>query len=383
LSRNLQTLQETARRISQEVLSKHAVAIDRDAVWPQASLAAVAKSGLCGLHVPRRLGGLDEGMLALVVVTEELARECSSTALCYGMHCVASAVLAAKATPDQEERYLRPIANGSHLTSLALSEAGTGIHFYWPQTRLTLDGEFYVVNGTKHFVTSGGFADSYVVTSAHAGGNGDVGEFSALVLDAGTPGVTWTGDWKGFGMRGNASKALQLTDVRVPRRQLLGKEGDEVWYVFEVIAPYFLMAMSGVYIGIAAAALDAAVADVQGRQHSHTDMPVSEQPIVQHRVSELWLQVQQARQLVHTAARLADVGDPSALPALLGSKLAATTAAVDVTNGAMTLTGGRAYRENGTIARLLRDARAGHVMAPPTDLLHVWLGRTALGMPLL
>lgn len=377
------SLQQTARRIGQEVLSQHAFAVDRDAVWPEASLAAVAEAGLNGLHVPRRLGGLDEGMLALVVVTEELARECSSAALCYGMHCVASAVLAAKATPDQEERYLRPIAEGRHFTSLALSEAGTGIHFYWPQTRLTLDGEFYVVNGTKQFVTSGGFADSYVVTSVHAGGSGDVGEFSALVIDASTPGATWTGDWKGFGMRGNASKTLQLNDVRVPRRQLLGKEGDEVWYVFEVIAPYFLMAMSGVYLGIAAAALDAAIADVQSRQHSHTGEAVATQPIVQHRVAELWLQVHQARQLVHAAARLADVGDSSALAALLASKVAAATAAVDVSNGAMTLSGGRAYRENGTLGRLLRDARAGHVMAPPTDLLHVWLGRTALGMPLL
>lgn len=352
-------------------------------MWPQASLAAIAHAGLSGLHVASRLGGLEEGMLALVVVTEEFGRECSSTALCYGMHCVASAVLSAKATPDQEERYLRPIANGRHFTSLALSEAGTGIHFYWPQTQVAQDGDVYVVNGTKQFVTSGGFADSYVVTSAHVGGAGDVGEFSALVVEAGTPGVTWTGDWKGFGMRGNASKTLQLADVRVPRRQLLGKEGDEVWYVFEVVAPYFLMAMSGVYLGIAAAALEAATVDVQSRQHSHTGEAVAAQPIVQHRVAELWMQVQQARQLVYAAARLADVGDPSALPMLLASKIAAATAAVDVTNGAMTLAGGRAYRENGTLSRLLRDSRAGHVMAPPTDLLHGWLGRTALGMPLL
>lgn len=383
LSQNIQSLQGVARRIGQEVLSQHAAAVDREAVWPQASLAAVAKAGLLGLHVPRRLGGLDEGMLALVVITEELARECSSTALCYGMHCVASAVLAAKATPEQEERYLRPIADGSHFTTLALSEAGTGIHFYWPQTRVVADADVYVVNGTKQFVTSGGFADSYVVTSAHAGGSGEVGEFSALVLDAGTQGATWTGDWKGFGMRGNASKTLQLTDVRVPRRQLLGKEGDEVWYVFEVVAPYFLMAMSGVYIGIAAAALDAAISDVQSRQHTHTGETLAAQPVIQHRVAELWLQVQQARQMMHAAARLADMGDPAALPALLASKVAAATAAADVTNGAMTLCGGRAYRENGMLPRLLRDARAGHVMSPTTDLLYAWLGRTALGMPLL
>jgi len=371
-------------RVAREVLAAHVERVDAQAVWPEESLRAVADAGLLGLHVPKALGGREEGMLGLVVVSEELARECPSTALCYGMHCVATAVLAAKATRDHQARYLEPIAAGRHFTSLALSEAGTGIHFYWPQTHLTLDGDDYVVNGTKQFVTSGGFADSYVVTTSNAApGSGEAGEFSALVIDAGTPGATWRGDWLGFGMRGNASKTLQLENVRVPKRQLLGKEGDEVWYVFEVVAPYFLMAMSGIYLGIAAAAADSAIADVQGRTHSHTGQSIAAEPVVQHRVAELWIQVQEARELVQAAARRADFGDPLALPALLASKVAASTAAVNVANEAMTLGGGRAYRDNGRAARLLRDARAGHVMSPTTDILKQWLGRSLLGVPLL
>ena len=93
--------------------------------------------------------------------------------------------LAAKATPEHEQHYLRPIAEGVHFTSLALSEAGTGVHFYFPQTHLERDNGFYTVNGTKQFVTSGGFADSYVVTTSSARpGSSDIGEFSALVLEA-------------------------------------------------------------------------------------------------------------------------------------------------------------------------------------------------------
>ena len=379
-----QHLQTTADRIARDVLSREAAAVDAAGAWPQRGLEAIAAAGLLGLHVPERLGGLGQGMLALVVVTEALAKECASTALCFGMHSVATAVLAAKATPDHEVRYLRPIAEGRHFTSLALSEAGTGIHFYWPQTHVARDGDDFIVNGTKQFVTSGGFADSYVVTTSSTGAAaGEPGEFSALILDANTPGAVWTGDWNGFGMRGNASKALTLTDVRLPRAQLLGREGDEVWYVFEVIAPYFLMAMSAVYLGIAAGALETVTSDLGGREHAHTGRSLAAEPIVQHRVAELWMDVHQARELVLSAARLADVGDPAALTALLSSKIAAVTAAVQVTNEALTLGGGRAYRENGRLARLLRDARAGHVMAPPTDVLKLWLGRTVLGLPLL
>lgn len=384
LPESIEGLQDTATRVAREVLAVEAEAVDREAVWPQRGLRAIGDAGLLGLHVPRRLGGLEEGMLALVVVTEALARECPSTALCYGMHCVATAVLAAKSTARHEEQYLRPIAEGRHFTSLALSEAGTGLHFYWPLTHLRRDGDCYVVNGTKQFVTSAGFADSYVVTtsSAHPG-SGEAGEFSALIVDSGAPGAVWEGEWQGLGMRGNASKALRLTDVRVPMAQLLGKEGDEVWYVFEVIAPYFLMAMSAVYLGIAAAALELAVADARGREYAHTGQTLSAEPVVQFRMADLWLRDQQARQLVYEAARLADLGDPTTLCMLLGSKTVAATAAVDIANGALDLGGGRAYRENGRLARLLRDGRAGHVMAPTTDLLKVWLGRSILNVPLL
>ena len=384
LPSSIERLRLIATDVAETTLAAEAERVDAEAAWPERGLRAIADAGLLGLHVPQRLGGREEGMLALVVLTEALARQCPSTALCYGMHCVASAVLAAKSTPHHDERYLRPIAAGTHFTTLALSEAGTGAHFYWPQTHLLRADDHYVITGTKQFVTSGGHADSYVVTTTNADpGSGEAGEFSALVLDEGTAGMDWTGDWRGFGMRGNSSRAMRLDGVRVPVAQLLGSEGDEVWYVFEVIAPYFLMAVSGVYLGIASAALEMAVDDVKQRSYAHTGQSLSAESAVQHNIAELWLQVQQACGMVRHAASLADVGDPGALPALLGSKIAATTAAIEVANRAMGLGGGRAYRENGRLGRLLRDARAGDVMAPTTDMLKSWLGRSALGLPML
>src|SRR5690606_14515240 len=192
--------------------------------------------------VPRRHGGLGLGLLALARTCEELGQACSSTAMNWGMHHVGAAVIAAKATVEQQERYLAPIAAGTHLTTLALSEPGTGVHFYIPETRLTDAGSSLRVSGTKSFVTNGGRADSYVLSTAAISGE-SVGKFSCVIVPREAEGLRWGPEWAGVGMRGNSSRNLELHDVELPRRDLLGEVGDEIWYVFNVVAPYFMVAM--------------------------------------------------------------------------------------------------------------------------------------------
>lgn len=380
-SPQLRDLIATARRITADVVAPEAEAEDAEARWPARAMRALADAGLMGLTVPREAGGLGQGLSGLVSVAETLAAGSGATALCYAMHCVGSAVIAAKATDDQKRRYLEPIVRGEHITTLALSEPGSGAHFYFPQTSLErLDGEF-VVNGTKSFVTNGGHADSYVVSTA-ASGAGE-GVFSCLVVDAGTPGLVWQDGWEGFGMRGNSSRTVRLENARVPVPNLLGHEGDQLWYVFEVVAPYFLMAMAGTYVGVASAAYEIARTHLATRRHAHTGELLGNAPIPAWHLGELWMDLQRTRELVHAAAARADAGDPQSLPGVLAAKAAAGDTAVRLTNDAMTLCGGIAYRDNSTLARLLRDARASHVMAPTTDMLKTWLGRALIGLPLL
>ena len=142
-------LQSAAADLAETVIAPQAAEVDADCRWPAHSLRALADAGLLGLQVPSELGGLGQGLLGLCVITETIARACPSSALCYGMHCVATAVIAAKATEHQREHYLREIAAGRHITTLALSEQGTGVHFYLPETRLDADGADFVVEGTK------------------------------------------------------------------------------------------------------------------------------------------------------------------------------------------------------------------------------------------
>lgn len=372
-----------AREIADDVIARDAEAVDRESRWPEAGLRALQER-LGGLTVPARLGGLGHGLLAVARVCETIGRYCASTGICFGMHTVATAVLAAKASPDQEERYLGPIARGEHLTTLALSEPGTGVEFWLPQTRMarTEDG-LLRLHGTKSFVTNGGHADSYVVGVVAAEPDAPPGEFSVVVVDGDASGLAWQGDWQGFGMRGSAARTVRLQDVPVPAQNLLGKGGDQIWYVFNVVTPYFLMAMAGTYLGVASAAVEDARQHLRRRSHVLSGPRLSQQDVPQHRLGTLWAQVERTRRLIYHAAADAEAGGPEALLGLCSAKAEAAECAVEATNEAMTLVGGIGYREGSPLQRYLRDARAAHVMSPPTDLLRVWVGRALLDEPLL
>lgn len=382
-STRLRELVGAANEITSSVIARHAEEEDAQARWPAPAMRALAEAGLMGLHVPVELGGHGEGLTGLLAISEVLAGESPSTALCYAMHCVGTAVIAAKATDFQKQAYLEPIARGEHITTIALSEPGTGSHFYIPETRLTRADDAYIVEGIKSFITNGGHADSYVISTVGVQNDGGEGAFSCVLVDGDTPGLEWLDQWHGFGMRSNSSRSVKLPEIRVPSRNLLGEEGAQLWYIFEVIAPYFLMAMAGTYAGLARAALEITREHLGSRRHAHTGELLGANPVPAHRLGELWIEVERTRQLVYSAAQRADRGDPAALVAVLACKAAASDAAVRIANEAMTLAGGIGYRENSKLARMLRDARASHVMAPTTDVLKTWVGRALLNLPLI
>lgn len=374
---------DSVRRIAETTVREHSAETDAQYRWPEASLRALQAAGLGGLVVPRASGGLGEGLGAVARACDILGAECASTAISFGMHLVASAVIAAKATAGQRSAYLEPIARGEHLTTLALSEPGTGAHFYLPQSALAEHGDGYGLTGTKSFVTNGGFADSYVVSAMPTRVDAALGEFSCVMVRRGAPGLTWVGNWEGWGMRGNAARSARLEDVAVPHADLLGDEGDQIWFVFNVVAPYFLMAMAGTYLGVARAALEQARLHLTERIHTHTGAALAEHQLVQYKIGEMWARVHKTRALIFDAARMGDEGDPDALLALCSAKAEVADTAERVTADAMTMVGGRGYANGHPLHRLYRDARAAHVMSPTTDLLRVWTGRAFLGLPLL
>lgn len=384
LGGDLQVTLNKVQEIAREVVAPSAQASDREALWPEAGIRALQGAGLGGLVVPSAYGGQGQGLLALARVCETLGQECASTAICFGMHCVGASVIAANATPDQRGRFLDPICAGRHITTLSLSEAGTGAHFYLPQTALeAVSDQEYSLTGSKTFVTNGGHADSYVVSAVAASPEAPIGQFSCVVLPAGTEGIQWGSPWDGLGMRGNSSRTMELHGARIPRENLLGKEGDQIWYIFNVVTPYFLIAMAGTFLGVATTALEEARKHLARRYHTHTGASLAQASVLQHRLGSLWVVLERTRRLTYHAAASFDAGEPDALTAVMAAKVEVADCAVNLVNEAMTLCGGIGYRNGSRLHRLLRDARAAHLMSPTTDILRVWIGRALLGQPLL
>lgn len=383
MSIELRQALEKVQRIADTIITPNAAQWDANAQWPEQAIRALQKEGLAGLMVPRHYGGLEQGMSALIQVCEILGRADASTALCFGMHCVATACLVAKVNADHAERFLVPIAKGEHFTTLALSEPGTGSHFYLPEVTLSPVGESYRVNGTKCFVTNGGHADSYVLSAVDNREQAPLGHFSMLLLPADNAGIKWGAPWSGWGMRGNSSRTMRLDDVEVPIANRMGDEGEQIWFVFNVVAPYFLIAMAGTYLGIARHALDETVSHLKARRYSHTGAPLAELEVLQHSLGTVWAEFERTRRLCYWAARMGDNADPEALPALCAAKAEVGHAVINIVNRCMTLVGGVAYRDGSILQQLMRDGRAAHVMSPTTDMLYTWVGRALLDLPLL
>jgi isovaleryl-CoA dehydrogenase len=377
LSPSQDSLQTSARQLAEHVLHPRAAAIDRERRYPSDNLDALGAAGLLGLLVPAAYGGRGGTLTDLALVCEELGRGCASTAMCFLMHGCGSALIAAAATADQADRWLRPAATGDALATLAFSERVTGAHFYQPDIRVAaVDGAFRL-SGRKSFVTSGGYARLYPMLVQASGTAG----LDILIVTPDLDGVSFEGQWDGLGMAGNSSIAMVLSDVAVPAANLLGEEGGGLGLVFNVVAPTFLVGLAAVNLGIAQAALEGAVAHAKERRYADSSS-LAEVPAIQEYLAEMSIAVQSARQLVQEAARAATAGEETALPLVMQAKVVATEAAQAVTARAMRVGGGIAYSRQLALERHWRDAHAGAVMAPTNEVLKGWLGKVLAGLPL-
>jgi len=377
-------LLQTVEQISRTIIAKNAVNTDKYAQWPEEGIRALLAAGLGGLTVPLEYGGLGHGTETLAKVCEIIGQYCPSTSICYGMHCVGSAVIASKVTSYQQENYLTPICEGKHITSLSLSETGSGSHFYLPQTKMiSANSGGYMINGDKSFATNGGHADSYVVSVVTEESNMPSGRFNCIMIRGDSPGVEWGPEWSGLGMRGNSSRYLSLHNVAISAEDILGNVGDHIWYIFNVITPYFLTAITGAYLGLARAALEEIKDHVTHREYSFSGNTLATSSVIQHQIGILWAKYARTRALIYYSSQSYDKGLDNAQLDLFSSKAEVADTVMDIVNDGMTLCGGSVYRDDSNLNRMLRDARAAHIMSPTTDMLRIWTGRSLLDQPLL
>jgi alkylation response protein AidB-like acyl-CoA dehydrogenase len=370
-----------ADRVAQEVLAAHADDVDQKGRWPAEAVSALGESGLLSLAVPAAFGGAGAGPRTFAAVTRALAERCASTAMVYLMHVCATQVIAEAQAFSLRERVLRRIVDDRHLSTLALSERGSRSHFWVPMNPVRHDGEADVLSAQKSFVTSAGHADSYVVSmrSAHAAAPIDS---TLYFLPRDVAGLKVCGAWNGLGLRGNASAPVELENVRVPAAHRISAEGEGFPLMMSAVLPWFQLGSAAVSVGIARAATESIRQHLLTAQLEHLQQPLASLPNLRTRLAQMQIAVDtQQAFLDHVAGQMENPG-PETLLAVLESKAAAAEAALSVTDLAMRTGGGASFGRRLSVERNFRDARASSIMAPTTDVLYDFVGKTLLNMPL-
>lgn len=364
----------TLSTIIREVVAPAADSIDQQAIFPRAAMQAMGEAGLLGLISAREVGGMGEGHRAATAVVEQLARVCMSTAMVTCMHYCAAAVIEAHGRRETREA----IAAGRHVSTLAFSETGSRSHFWAPVGSAVLEGGQVVLNGAKSWVTSAGEADSYVWSSRPAQAEG---ASTLWLVDSRLPGLAVGGRFDGLGLRGNASSPVTARDVVVSASERLGADGGGFDLMMGVVVPYFNLMTAAVGLGNMQAAVDKAVSHVSATRYSHLGQSVADFPTVRAYLARMRIKTDMVQALLLDALNALEQGREDTLLRLLEVKAAAGETATEVTDLAMRVCGGAAFRKEGGVERNFRDARAGTVMAPTTDALYDFIGKAICGMP--
>jgi isovaleryl-CoA dehydrogenase len=366
---------EAVRRTAAEQIAPRAAEVDRDRAFPAAGLRDLAAVGGLGILVPEEHGGTGGGLQDLAEACEAVGSACASTGMVYLMHSVTAATISGGGG-ERAAGYLDQLASGSQVGTLAFSERGTGAHFYAPELQAVAGNGGVKISGRKSFVTSGGEADLYLLLVQSGEGEG----LDCLAVERSADGVSFDGDWQGLGMAGNSSVAMELADVAIDADARIGAAGSGADLVFSVVAPYFLVGLAAVNLGIASSAAATAAAHAAERRYAD-GTSLAEVPGIQIQIADMDIAVRASRLLIREAARLGDEGDESALVPIMEAKVSATDTAATVTQRALEVTGGQGYTPALPIERNLRDARAGSVMAPTNGVLRSWIGKALTGLP--
>jgi len=371
-----------AKQLADGVLSPAARQNDKEGRFSVEAVAAFAPAGLLGLMLPEEVGGSALGPRTFAAVVAALAEADASVAMVYLMHICAAATIATARAGAAVTPTLRDIAAGRHLSTLAFSEAGSRSHFWAPLSRARRNGAGVYLTASKSFVTSAGHAQSYVVSSLAPEGKGPT-DTTLYLVSAGASGLSIAGAWDGLGMRGNASAPMSLEECAVPAAQQLTEDGAGFQAMLQVVLPLFNLGSAAVSLGLCRAAVAATATHLKTARFEHLGQSLGE--------SLPTLRAQLATMQIETdglAARLDDLVDHLERPRettmlrVLECKAAAGDTAIAVTAAAMRVCGGAAFSKHLGVERVFRDAHAGAVMAPTSDVLREFIAKAVLGMPL-
>jgi alkylation response protein AidB-like acyl-CoA dehydrogenase len=366
---------DTLEPIITGVIAPAAAQIDQTGVFPRAAIAALGDAGLLGLVSAPEVGGLGQGHRAATQVVERIARECASTAMVVCMHYAGAAVIEAHGPREVREA----IARGQHLTTLAFSELGSRSHFWAPVSTAVASNGHIQLDANKSWATSAGQVDSYVWSSRPIAAEG---ASTIWLVPGSADGLSIPAPFNGLGLRGNHSSPVTAEGVVVSKAAMLGPDGAGFDIMMGIVLPYFQLMNAGFSIGTMEAATSKAAAHVGGTKLQHLGQALVDLPTIRAYVARMRIKTDMAHALLLDTLAALESGREDAMLRVLEVKAAAGEASTEVTDLAMRVCGGAAFRKEVGVERHFRDARAATVMAPTTDVLYDFIGKAACGMPL-
>ena len=357
------------------VASENAGEVDSKGTFPRQTIDSLAREGLLGVISSVQVGGRGAGMRAATGVVERLAECCASTAMVTMMHYCATAVVEAHGPIELR----RDIALGNSLGTLAFSETGSRSQFWAPLSTATANAGDVLLDASKSWVTSAGEADFYVWSSRPLAAEG---ASSMWLIRAGQTGIEVAAGFNGLGMRGNSSKPMTAKGAAVSRNSLLGSDGGGFDLMMGVVLPWFQVLSAAASVGIAEAAVSATASHAGRTRFEHLGQSLADAPVTRHHIAQMRIQTDQAKALLSDTLQAIESNRPDTMLRVLEVKAAASEAVVQVTDLAMRVCGGAAFRKEVGVERNFRDARAATVMAPTTDALYDFIGKAVCGLPL-
>jgi alkylation response protein AidB-like acyl-CoA dehydrogenase len=379
LSEEHEALRESVRQLAEDKIAPYAAEVDQEARFPQEAQDALVKADLHAVHIPEAYAGAGADAIATVIVIEEVARVCASSSLIPAVNKLGTVPLLLAGSAELNQRYLPPVARGDAMFSYALSEPEAGSDAVAMRTRAVKDGDTFILNGTKRWITNAGASRFYTVmavTEPDAGANG----ISAFVVEQDDPGFSVGAPERKLGIKGSPTRELYFDNCVIPADRLIGEEGSGFRTALATL-DHTRITIAAQALGIAQGALDYAVGYV--RERKQFGKAIAEFQGIQFMLADMAMKLEAARQLTYAAAARSERAMAGAkVPDLTfmssACKCFASDVAMEVTTDAVQLLGGYGYVHDYPVERMMRDAKITQIYEGTNQIQRVVMARQLL-----
>ncbi|MFI9254409.1 acyl-CoA dehydrogenase family protein [Streptomyces sp. NPDC053069] len=364
-------LRDAVRSLVEAKIAPFAAAVDEEARFPQEALDALVANDLHAVHVPEEYGGAGADALATVIVIEEVARACVSSSLIPAVNKLGSLPVILSGGEDLKKKYLTPLAKGDAMFSYCLSEPEAGSDAAGMKTRAVRDGDFWVLNGVKRWITNAGVSEYYTVMAVTDPEKRSKG-ISAFVVEKSDPGVSFGAPEKKLGIKGSPTREVYFDNVRIPADRMIGEEGTGFATAMKTL-DHTRITIAAQALGVAQGALDYAKGYVQERKQF--GKAIADFQGIQFMLADMSMKISAARALTYQAAAASERGDADLTYLGAAAKCFASDVAMEVTTDAVQLLGGYGYTRDYPVERMMRDAKITQIYEGTNQVQRIVMAR--------